>query len=283
MIPPYLDYYLKDIWRVKDIRVAELPLIGSGPWFLLAFTSIYLLLSSRISRLMKSRPPVFLRPIQIVYYGLMFGIHGVAVPVILALSVNPLSAFKCNLGDTVNSDLRGTMFIYCGLLYLFIKMFSVLDLLLLLWTKTDEKVTFGRLMESILQPFVVYGLMKYYPGGITYFYLTFDCIVNTIKYGLSTRSCAGEDLKPISNWEEIVHHLKCFQYIIGFGHALYTLSIENCDCPVTLRYYIMLLQLYLFFSYIFGDNVAASKDSKTNGSSVRGKSISNRKIAAKVK
>ncbi|XP_053208137.1 uncharacterized protein LOC128392181 [Panonychus citri] len=269
--PIHWNYYLNDMWNdLTDNRVSELPIVSRGPWLIVTFMVTFLLTSIRVSNSMESKKSgYFMKPFQIIYYGFFFGIHGVAFPVVLALAQSLVNTVRCNFNDYFDSDLRGTMFIYASFLYLLIKLINTFDILILLWTKAVNQITFGLMMETIFNPVVIYSAIKYYPGGIVYFPIAFDCLINSIKYGLLTRACASASIKPIQNWEQLIHYLKIVQYLIITIHSIYSLTIPNCDCPLGLRVFFASIHFILAISYSFdgGYFFYATKSSQSTKSS----------------
>lgn len=262
------NYYLNNLWNDHtDNRVSELPIVARGPWTVLLFMISFLIISVRISRTMQSKKSgYFMKPFQIIYYGFFFGIHGVGFLVILALAHSMNNLVQCNFNDYFYRDLRGIMFIYVSLLYLIIKLTNCFDVFVLLWTKAVDQVTFGLIMETILNPFVIYASVKYYPGGIVSFPIAFDCLVNSIKYGLLTRACASASIKPIHNWEQLINYSKIAQYGIITLHSIYSLTIPNCDCPLSLRVFFTSIHFFLAMAYSF-DGGYFFHSSKSNASS----------------
>lgn len=237
--------------KTSVIRITEISPNYQGPSLLLVYMIVFTSSAIVLARKMRQhKSGYFLRPFELIYNGLFFGVYGVSVPIIIVLATSVSNMFKCDIDLPDKSDLRVVTFVYFLFVYLVLKLVNVMDILILLLTKSESRITIGHLMSTVFDPFILYCEMTYYPEGIIYFPVLLDSIVNMIKYGLSAHGTAGEYIKPVANWPKLVYNLRVFQYLIVALHSMYSLTINDCKCPLALRYFLSTVYLLLATTYL---------------------------------
>ena len=92
-----MSAYMRFLEAEVDHRSKDIPIIAQGPWLISALLISLSLLYRYSVRSMSSRDAYQMKPYQIVYYGLFFGVYGVSVPLAYVLTNGGFSMSACDL------------------------------------------------------------------------------------------------------------------------------------------------------------------------------------------
>lgn len=226
----HMKQYDRYLQLKSDPHTYDLPMVSSPPSTMLTLSMVFIPLYLYAYRLLKEIKSTELKPYQIVYYGLLFGVYGIAVPLSLVLTDGGSIMFSCNLDSAIT--LLSLARVYASYVYFLLRLSGFIDLLLMLAGGNAHLITTGLLLETFIIPITVYGQLKYYPGGASIFYLGLDSFFSCIRYGILTKSSSY--LKSSIDYQEYLNLLKIGQYVLALMHSIYIFNID-CNCsPILL-------------------------------------------------
>ena len=152
--------------------------------------------------------------------------------------------------------------VYASYTFFLVKLLGPIDLILMNLAGERSFISVGLLLETFLLPTLIYFHIKYYPGGILFFYLTCDAITNCIKYGILTRVSSflhmTRDIRPY------LHYLKIGQFLVMTAHSLKVLAMTDCACPKSISSIALLVNSVILMGYLLGKPAKSSADTATS-------------------
>ena len=192
-----LDYFITDFFDEHSDPISQhFPLMGGGPWKIIAIVAFYLLLCLVIlPRYMKNRPAFECRSAMI-YYNLFN---------VIANLIGFVSAF---IGTNYSLDVWGckekyfpSYLLLLGYGYFILKLIDFFDTIFFVLRKKYNQVTFLHVTHHSIMPITCYVGMKFVPYGNTGFTPLINSFVHVVMYFYYYLACLGPEYKKYLWWK----------------------------------------------------------------------------------
>lgn len=227
-------YYLRDMWRdLGDPRGSRFPLTAGGPWTLLTISALMALLSNvLLPALMRHRKPLDLRPLMVVYNGLMFGINGAGFLVSFFLTDGGVSGWSCTAANPASGEFRQEAIVYLGYVYMHLKVLDMVRPVFSALRKKHHQSSWFHHVYLATGACLIHGGIFFYPGGIFTFLPLSDTLLHSFLYAYYILSSAGDELqKSCLWWKKYLLIYQLAHFVLLFGHGLWFYLIPNCSGP----------------------------------------------------
>ncbi|KAI1296713.1 hypothetical protein HDE_05160 [Halotydeus destructor] len=228
-----LAYYLQGFWEeTGDHRVSHLPLMSGGPWSLLALAAAYVYtLTIGLPGYLRQKKGqrLDIQPWLIVYYGFMFGAHGVGSALSLAI-LDLKSSWSCDpLAQT--ADVKSMGIIYAAYVVFAIKLITLLEPMFTLVEGHGKAIPLGDGLRFLANVFLFRFAYKSLPGN-AFLYIAFsEMLYCTVFYGYQALASSSKELMPEAKWSTRLTLLRTVHLLSLFAHGLQLMSTPSCAMP----------------------------------------------------
>lgn len=252
-----LTYYLETFWEeTGDWRVSSLPLMHGGPWSLLAMAAVYLYgLTTLLPKWIKqSKSELFdVKPWYLIYYGFMFGAHGVGT--VLTLAVLDLKkTWTCDALNTNTTDLRDIGLMYAAYVMFAVKICHLIEPVFAMISDRAEKSQTAEAVSLIANILLIRFAYKVAPGNAFLYIALAEMLFRTFLYGYQALAVASPEFHPSPRWKNVLSLLRLVHLVSLFAHGLHLIAIPNCAVPQFVSFYECMYALlstsYLALNYV---------------------------------
>lgn len=244
-----LSYYMVRFWEDSgDARVSSLPLMHGGPWSLLVLSAIYLYgISTAIPNWIKVQRKSNLnfdaRPWLIVYYGFMFGIHGVGA--LLHFAVLDLSStWSCEPLNAAANDARSMGILYAAYILFAIKLIGLLEPFLALVEQRATKSQTGNALAILANIFLYRFAYKSVPGHSFLWIALTEMMFCSFNAGYQVLVCSSSELRPGAGWKRSLITARFLHLLSLFLHGFHLITTPSCSMPMYVSFFECLYSLF---------------------------------------
>lgn len=246
----WIGYLRHDFWNdYGDPRAAHLPLLGGGPWKVMALVAIYLLFTKVFGpKLMASRKPFQLRKAMITHNAILAIGNGLGFLLGLYVTRMGTSTFACEPARSTSAEittLKEQAYLYGGWLYFFSKFIDFIDTVFFVLRKKDNHISGLHVFHHSFMPIASYIGLKFIPGGNIVLIALVNVMIHSIMYTYYALSAAGPEYQKYLWWKQYLTLAQVLQFILFMGHSLYGFLTPGCS------YHPFFHVLELFYAIIF--------------------------------
>lgn len=234
-----MGYYLETFWEESgDERISSLPLMHGGPWtlILLAAAYFYAITVSLPERIRQSKASFDAKPWLIVYYGFMFGAHGVGTALSFA-AVDLSTSWSCDALDTSPSDVRAMAVIYAAYVLFTVKIFHLVEPYLALVKSGGNTSQASEALGLLANIFLYRFAYKAAPGNAFLWIAVTEMVFCTFFYGYQALATASVEMLPDPKWKKVTAALRIAHLVSLFAHGLHLMSVVDCAMPRFVSFY----------------------------------------------
>lgn len=250
-----IGYFRHDFWNdFGDPRSAHLPLLGGGPWKVLAMVALYLWFTKGFGpRFMASRKPFELRMAMITHNTILALGNGLGFLLGLYVTSFGTSCFACDAARSTSPNivsLREKTYLYGGWLYFMSKFIDFIDTIFFVLRKKDSHISGLHVFHHAFMPFASYIGLKFIPGGNIVLIALVNVGIHGIMYSYYALSAAGPEYQKYLWWKQYLTLAQVLQFILFMGHSIYGMMIPNCSYHIFFHV-LELVYAIIFFSMFF--------------------------------
>lgn len=211
-----------------DPRGSQFPIIRGGiassvPILVCLFVLIHIILPLW----MQKRPPIDMRPVMLIFSGLLYGISGGGLMIGVSLTNWGRETMKC---DRTHDEMKDYIIAYCGFAFFILKFVDFLKIVFATLRKNNGQPSIMNFLQTSLLILMVQSGMYFHPGGIAYFIGVVDTFVGffiNTYYILGTAKCFQNRIV----WKIRLTRLQAASYAALLLHALYFAVDPGCKGP----------------------------------------------------
>lgn len=251
----WIGYLRHDFWNdYGDPRSAHLPLLGGGPWKVMALVSIYLLFTKHFGpKLMETRKPFQLRKAMITHNAILAIGNGIGFIIGMYVTGFGSSSFSCEAARSKSGEItsfKEKAYLYGGWLYFFSKFIDFIDTVFFVLRKKDNHISGLHVFHHSFMPIASYVGLKFIPGGNIVLIALVNTMIHTIMYTYYALSAAGPEYQKYLWWKQYLTLAQVLQFILFMGHSVYGLLTPGCSYH-PFFHGLELVYAILFFSMFF--------------------------------
>lgn len=273
-----LKFLAHDFWETYgDSRVSRLPLLGSGPWHVIALTSVYLYFVKSLGpRLMKNRQPFDLRNVMIFHNTFLVLLNGIGLLIAMAGTNFGAITLECKPFNPDSSDSTDQILLYLGYTYYISKFIDFLDTIYFVLRKKDSHVTGLHVFHHTMMPFWCYIFFKFSTYTNNGFIPLINAFVHTVMYSYYALAALGPHMQKYLWWKPWITILQLVQFVACTVHSLYMLLDSTCECSkVLISFQVIhgILFFHLFYNFYkraYGVRPAVAANGKGKAGIVNG-------------
>ena len=223
-----------------DPRTADWLFI-STPWSALGLVCLYLMVVMVGPQVMKSREAFKINKLLVAFnFGLVLLSLYMFLEYILSVSSIPGFSFWCQGVDPGShpSILRHARVSW---LFFFSKFVEFFDTIFFILRKKNNQISFLRVYHHSSVPLMWWIVVKWSPGGTSFFGGSFNCFVHVVMYFYYMLSAFGPQYRKYLWWKKYVTILQLLQFNLDIIHISYAMTIQDCTFP---RWLLRLLFCY---------------------------------------
>ncbi|XP_066919791.1 very long chain fatty acid elongase AAEL008004-like isoform X1 [Clytia hemisphaerica] len=256
----YYDYIL----QTGDVRTATMPFIQS-PKYVVCAVILYLLMVIFGPRIMEKRQPFQLRNVLIGYncFSVVFSVW--MMWEFFACSVlNPNFNLLCQ--DVIQADTSPmTMrLVNVHWWYFFSKVIEFLDTLFFVLRKKNKQISFLHVYHHGSMLILQWSLVKYVPGGVSYFGPMLNCFIHTLMYAYYMLSAFGPHMQKYLWWKKYLTRMQMYQFVLIFLHVSNAMTHKYSPnaIPVNVFFWLhwfYMISLFWLFQHFYQNAYRAKK------------------------
>ncbi|MBN3302382.1 ELOV4 protein, partial [Amia calva] len=241
----------------------------TDPWLLVyspvpvaAIFLCYLFLVWSGPKFMKSREPVNLRTVLIVYNFTMVCLSAYMFYEFFVTSYLANYSYLCQPVDYSTSGLGLRMASVCWWFF-FSKVIELLDTIFFILRKKNSQLTFLHVYHHGTMIFNWWAGVKYVAGGQSFFIGMVNSFVHIVMYSYYGLAAIGPHMQRYLWWKRYLTALQLLQFLAMIIHTTYNL-FTDCDFPDTMNMVVFLycVSLVLLFSNFYYRSYLARKSKK---------------------
>lgn len=226
------DLLFDDVWSdYVHSNTRNLVLARVSPFLVLSIVIVYLI-SLPIAKSIGNRVPRNWSPILIPYFGLFFGCYSVGILIALLMTNWSTLMFACVPAE---SEFNQLVITYLQFMFTAFQFLHLFDTIFLLLAGHSKLVTRAHIAERVLMIARSYIDLKVFPIGVGCVSAIYNSIGYAVNYSYFIRFFASAELRPNSNWTGRVTTIRVLIYSLLTVHAIYSLTIVNCQSPQLIR------------------------------------------------
>ncbi|KAI1290442.1 Elongation of very long chain fatty acids protein 1 [Halotydeus destructor] len=203
--------------------------VAGAPWKITGTVVAYLIFVLKVGpSMMRSRKPLNLDTIIRVYN--LVNVLASALYVALGVYLTNWTTDCWSCLRAVDMDGPGWAKHTTMSLYLYLKIFDLLDTVFFVLRKKDSQVTTLHLVHHTIMPFTSYFCIKFVPYTPTILTAILNSFVHIIMYSYYFLSSFGPSVQKYLWWKSYITGLQMVQFAILLVHALTILSLADCQC-----------------------------------------------------
>lgn len=241
-----LEYAYQGFWdQYGDQRVKSYPLMGGGPWPVIALCLSYLYIVKVLGpRLMADRKPFDLKnPIRVYnFFMVLVNIYGV-VQACRLLNYG-LDIWGCRPVNHQATDKKSMDIIKLGYIFILSRLIEFFDTICFTLRKKYNQVSGFHVFHHFSVPIAVWFFLKFAPGGNSAIFPFLNSMIHTVMYSYYLLA-TYKPLQPYLWWKKYLTLAQIVQFIIMIAHSAQPLFISSCQFPK------VFLLTNIIFSFIF--------------------------------
>lgn len=241
-----LEYVYQGFWdQYGDPRVKSYPLLGGGPWPIIALCLVYLYIVKRLGpSLMQDRKPFDLKnPIR-VYNAFMVLVNIYGIVQACRLLNYGLDIWGCRPIDHSATDKKSMDLIKLGYIFILSRLIEFFDTICFVLRKKNNQVSAFHVFHHFSVPIAVWFFLKFAPGGNSAIFPFLNSIIHTVMYSYYLLA-TYKSLQPYLWWKKYLTLAQIVQFFIMIVHSAQPLFISTCQFPK------VFLLTNIVFSFIF--------------------------------
>ncbi|XP_055077331.1 elongation of very long chain fatty acids protein 4-like [Periophthalmus magnuspinnatus] len=255
-----LRSFYNEMLENGDKRTEVWPLVCS-PVPVTLILLVYLCVVQLGPRLMRHCTPFDLRPLLIVYNFSMVGLCAYMCYEFLVTSWLSDYSLICQPVDYSRNPLAMRMAGVCWW-YFVSKIIELSDTVFIILRKKNSHLTFLHVYHHSSMIYW-WALIKYLPGGQTFFNALLNTLVHTVMYLYYGLAAIGPHMQKHLWWKRYLTNLQLAQFVMYLVHTTCNLTAE-CDYPnsVNIAGMVYVITLVILFSNFYYQNYLSKKMSK---------------------
>lgn len=226
------EYGYQGFWdQYGDSRVKSYPLMGSGPWPVIALCLSYLYIVKVLGpRLMADRKPFDLKnPIRVYnFFMVLVNVYGV-VQACRLLNYG-LDIWGCRPVNHQATDKKSMDIIKLGYIFLLSRLIEFFDTICFTLRKKWNQVSGFHVFHHFSVPMAVWFFLKFAPGGNSAIFPFLNSIIHTVMYSYYLLA-TYKTLQPYLWWKKYLTLAQIVQFFIMIAHSSQPLFISTCQFP----------------------------------------------------
>lgn len=259
-----LEYVYQGFWdQYGDQRVKAYPLLGGGPWSVVAMCLTYLYIVKVLGpKLMADRKPFDLKnPIRLYnLFMVLLNLYGV-VQACRLLNYG-MDIWGCRPINHASTDKKSLDIIRIGYIFLISRFIEFFDTICFTLRKKYNQVSTFHVFHHFSVPIAVWFFLKFAPGGNSAIFPFLNSIIHTVMYSyyfLATYPALQASLW----WKKYLTLAQIVQFFIMIVHSAQPLFIPTCQFPkVFLMTNIIFSCIFIYLFTNFYLNAYCSKETR---------------------
>ncbi|XP_028398582.1 elongation of very long chain fatty acids protein 4-like [Dendronephthya gigantea] len=240
----------------------------STPWTVLSLLFFYILLVIVGQRIMRKRDSFDIKNILIIYNSLLviLSLYMLREFIFSVTSTPDFNYFCQGVEQGENTNLLRHA--NANWLFLISKIVEFLDTVFLIVSK--KPVSFLHIYHHNSVCLLWWIIVKWHPGGTTYFGAVLNCFVHAVMYFYYLLSALGPRFKKYLWWKRYLTSLQLLQFSMVFVYVTNAMTVKDCDYPHWLLWIFVgydISLIILFGNFYFQEYLKKNKkkmDMKSN-------------------
>lgn len=268
LVEEIVDNY-RQAMEAGDPRTATWPFM-STPWSTLGLVFLYVMIVIIGPRIMKNRDAFDIKWFLVLYnFGLVLLSLYMLCEYLLSVSTTPVFNYWC---QGVDPGMHPSLIRHASVTWLFFfsKFIEFFDTIFFILRKKSNQVTFLHVYHHISICLVWWTVVKWSPGGSTYFGGSLNCFVHVIMYFYYMVSALGPEFRKYLWWKKYLTSLQLIQFAVLLLYIINAITYKDCTFPhwvfgLFFCYGISLILLFAnFFIQEYIHRARAKKELKTS-------------------
>jgi len=220
------------ILNTGDARTKDLPLVRD-PLYVGCAAIAYLIMVTAGPRFMEKRQPLQLRGVLIGY-----NFFSVALAVwmlyeyFVTTFMNPdFNLFCQDIFEDDRSPLTMRL-IRVHWLYFFSKLIEFCDTAFFVVRKKNNQISFLHTYHHVSMFILQWILVKWVPGGVSYFGPLLNCFIHALMYTYYMLSAVGPHMQKYLWWKKYLTRMQMYQFVMIFLYVTNSITYERVERPV---------------------------------------------------
>jgi len=243
--------YWNQLVTSGDSRSNQLPLIRD-PTVVICAAVAYLVMVIGGPRFMKERNPLQLRQVLIVYnFASVIFSMWMMWEFFACSFLNPSFNVFCQDIDETDNSPQTLRLVNVHWWYFISKFAEFLDTAFFVLRKKDKQISFLHVYHHVSMLALQWCLVKFVPGGVSYFGPLLNCFIHTLMYAYYMLSAFGPHMQKYLWWKKYLTRMQMVQFVMIFFYLVNALR-EGCrywDAYNILHLFYMMSLLWLFGSF----------------------------------
>jgi len=269
MFQGIVDYY-NGIKSQGDVRSKELYFVEDPLWVFCA-AAVYLTVVILGPRFMQNKQALGLRNMLIVYNGFSVALSiWMMYEFFVCSFLNPEFNLLCQDMDESDRSPMTMRLINVHWWYFFSKVIEFMDTFFFVLRKKNNQISFLHVYHHTSMLLLQWSLVKYVPGGVSYFGPMCNCFIHTLMYAYYGLAAIGPHMQKYLWWKKYLTRMQMAQFVCIFlfcANAVMHSAQPMVKTMLWIHWIYMISLFYLFNLFYQTSYVRKSKpESKSEGS-----------------
>lgn len=247
----------QDLLKDGDVRSNELPFVRD-PLYVFVAGIAYLVMVIVGPRLMKNREAFQLRGVLIGYNFLSVALSIYMMWEFFRCSfLNPDFNLFCQSLDENDRAPMTMGLVHAHWLYFLSKFIEFFDTLFFVLRKKNNQISFLHVYHHCSMLYLQWMLIKYVPGGASYFGPLCNCFIHTLMYTYYMLSAFGPHMQKYLWWKKYLTRMQMYQFVLIFLYCSNALTYKETEgnTPTALFFYrvhwLYMISLFWLFNHFY--------------------------------
>lgn len=237
-----------DVAEVGDPRIAKYPLMDSMyPQMILCLLYIIIIYSGM--RFMKTRPPLEIRSLMVIYNFGMVALNGFIVLELIRFAWLSGYSFRC-AGVPPGDSFPVQRVVRAAFLFWATKIIEFSDTFMFVARKKYGQITFLHVFHHFAVPLSVWFGVKVAPGGHGAFFATVNSFVHVVMYSYYGIAALGPAYHPYLWWKPWMTRVQLIQFVALYLHSAQLFFDNSCNYPIIFGYAINIYSIIFFILFL---------------------------------
>lgn len=257
-----VDYW-NQLVNSGDVRSNELPFVRDPTVVILAAIS-YLVMVTAGPRFMEKREPLNIRKILIGYnfVSVLFSMW-MMWEFIATSFLNPNFNLFCQDLDESDKSPLTMRLVNAHWWYFFSKFIEFLDTFFFVVRKKNNQISFLHVYHHVSMLMLQWCLVKYVPGGVSYFGPLLNCFIHSLMYAYYMLSAFGPHMQKYLWWKKYLTRMQMYQFVLIFFYCsnLMTHSMTEVGRFFAWLNWFYMISLFWLFNHFYQTSYVIRKKS----------------------
>lgn len=255
-----------------DARSNQLPFV-KDPVYVIIAAFLYLIMVTVGPRLMKNREPFQFRGLLIGYnfFSVLLSVY-MMWEFFRGSFLNPDFNLFCQNVDEKDISPMAMTLVNAHWLYFFSKFIEFFDTFFFVLRKKNNQISFLHVYHHCSMLCLQWLLVKYVPGGASYFGPMCNCFIHTLMYAYYMLAAFGPHMQKYLWWKKYLTRMQMYQFVVIFLYCSNGLKYMSQFRVYFWIHWFYMISLFWLFNHFYQNAYNLNKKSNSISSSEQIKS-----------